>query len=193
MAVKLFFSWGVFRALTAVAPYTPLLLWLLAGGLAVRAAGRQARPLVPDAYPLVVATQALTLAGGMLGMLILVQLAMVSVAPAGYRAMIIDAPAVFFLVPAGLALVVGLLIVPLWPEWLRHAGALELFAVGVLMALLPGVLCVILLQWAQSADDEVIFKMLPEIMLGVYAVGVPLLAVAIRYFGRLRGESGEAE
>jgi hypothetical protein len=187
------FSWSVFRALTAVAPYTPLLLWLLAGGLAVRAAGRGARPLAPDAYPLVVATQALTLAGGMLGVLILVQLAMVSVAPSGYRAMIADAPAVFFLVPASLALVVGLLIVPLWPERLRHAGALELFAVGVLMALLPGVLCVILLQWAQSADDEVIFKMLPEIMLGVYAVGVPVLAVAISYFGRLHEESGEAE
>jgi hypothetical protein len=35
--------------------------------------------------------------------------------------------------------------------------------------------------------------MLPEIMLGVYAVGVPVLAVAISYFGRLREESGEAE
>lgn len=187
------FSWGVFRAVTAVAPYTPLLLWLLAGWLAVRAAGRQVRPPAPDAYPLVVATQALTLAGGMLGMLVLVQLAMVTVAPAGYRAMITDAPAVFFLVPASLALVVGLLIVPLWPERLRHAGALELFAVGVLMALLPGVFCVILLQWAQSSSDEVIFKMLPESMLAVYAVGVPLLAVLFSYFARLREEREAAE
>jgi hypothetical protein len=187
------FSWGVFRTLTAVAPYTPLLLWLLAGGLAVRAAGRQARPPALDAYPLVVATQALTLAGGMLGMLILVQLAMVSVAPAGYRAMITDAPAVFFLVPASLALVVGLLIVPLWPKRLRHAGALELFALGALMALLPGVLCVILLQWAQSANDEVIFKMLPESMLSVYAVGVPVLAVIFSHFGRQREEGEDAD
>jgi len=187
------FSWGVFRAITAVAPYTPLLLWLLAGWLAVHAAGRQTRAPAPDAYPLVVTTQALTLAGGMLGMLVLVQLAMVTVAPAGYRAMITDAPAVFFLVPASLALVVGLLIVPLWPERLRHAGALELFAVGALMALLPGVLCVILLQWAQSANDEVIFKMLPESMLAVYAVGVPVLAALFSYFARLREEREAAE
>ena len=95
--------------------------------------------------------------------------------------------------PASLALVVGLLIVPLWPERLRHAGALELFAVGVLMALLPGVFCVILLQWAQSSNDEVIFKMLPESMLAVYAVGVPLLAVLFSYFARLREEREAAE
>lgn len=180
------FPSALLKTLPMVAPYTPVLLWLVAGGMAVWAGRRQKLADAPDAYGLVLAAQTLAVVGGILAMMILLQFLMIAVAPTGYGLMVEDMTWGHFLAPVGLALVVGCLVMAYWPERLRHAGAFDLFALGVLMGLLPGILCVLLLQLAQIFGGEALFRRLPAIMLGVYVLGVPLLARGAAYLGRSR-------